>query len=207
MVSSISKKLIPNYRSEFLQKVNQAEILTETTNKKKFEGTFIGDIEYQLKEVDFHDDELTLLGDDSYKEQYANNSLYTGAKPYSYCFGSSNSGTSKIKVVSPNNSDVLVSVKRNNQVFRHAYIRKGAQYTFNIPNGYYQTFFYYGSGWNPEKIVNQSSCGGLKGGFVSNEQVGKSDVQSIYNAILTFKLILQENGNFQTKPSNTSEAF
>ena len=143
--------------------------------------------------------------------RYINNSLYTGATPYSYCFGSNSNcddyGCSKIKVITPYNSDVLVSIKRNGKVFRHAYIKAGSSYTFEFPNGTYQAFFYYGKGWNPNKFMKKTSCGILRGGFITNEHVGKDNPQSLYNNILTYELILQRNGNFNTQSSSTNEAF
>ena len=103
-------------------------------------------------------------------DKYINNSLSTGAAPYSYCYGRNSScsgrGCSEIKVRTPYNSDVLVTIKKGEKVVRHAYIKGGSSYTFELPNGTYQPFFYYGKGWNPEKIMKQTTCGTLKGGFI-----------------------------------------
>ena len=144
-------------------------------------------------------------------DKYINNSLTTGANPYSYCFGRNNTcydyGCSQIKVRTPSNSDVLVTIKKNNEVYRHAYINSGSEYTFEFPNGTYQAFFYYGKGWNPNKVMKETSCGTLKGGFISNENFGKDNPQALNNSILEDQLILQQNGNFSTKPSNPEEAF
>ena len=144
-------------------------------------------------------------------DKYINNSLVTGASPYSYCFGRDNScsssGCSQIKVRTPLNSDVLVTIKKNTEVFRHAYISAGNQYTFEFPNGTYQTFFYYGKGWNPNKVMKETACGTLKGGFITDEHFGKDIRQSLNNNILEYELILQQNGNFSTRPSNSDEAF
>lgn len=143
--------------------------------------------------------------------KYGNNSLRTGSTPYSYCFGKNNScndyGCSQIKVRTPSNSDVLVTIKKNGNVYRHAYIQASSSHTFEIPNGTYQTFFYYGKGWYPEKFMKKTTCGDLKGGFLSNEQFGKDDPQYLYNNILEYELILQQNGNFRTRPSSVNEAF
>jgi len=68
-------------------------------------------------------------------------------------------------------------------------------------------FFYSGKGWNPHKFIKKTTCGKLNGGFVSGENVTKDDRIYISNQILTYELILQENGNLQTKPSSTQEAF
>lgn len=144
-------------------------------------------------------------------EKYISNSLNNGATPYAYCFGSDNScsdyGCSQIKVKTPHNSDVLVTIKKNDKVFRHAYIKAGSNFTFELPNGVYQPFFYYGKGWNPDKIMKETDCGTLKGGFVASEQIGKDSPQSLNNNILEYELILQQNGNFSTTPSNSEEAF
>lgn len=144
-------------------------------------------------------------------DKYINNSLYTGATPYAYCFGKNYScseyGCSEIKVKTPYNSDVLVTIKKNGQVYRHAYINAGSTYTFQFENGTYQIFFYYGKGWNPNKFMKKTKCGYLKGGFIEGEVFGKDSPQVLNNSVLTYELILQQSGNFSTKPSNLEEAF
>jgi hypothetical protein len=52
-----------------------------------------------------------------------------------------------------------------------------------------------------------SSCSYLKGGFVSNEDVTKDNYINLYSQIMTYELILQQQGNFSTKPSSKNEAF
>lgn len=144
-------------------------------------------------------------------DKYINNSLSTGSTPYSYCFGRNSScsdwGCSEIKVKTPYNSDVLVTIKKGEKVVRHAFIKGGGTYTFELPNGTYQPFFYYGKGWNPEKVMKQADCGTLKGGFISNEDFGKDSPQILSNNILEYELILQQGGNFSTRPSNVNEAL
>lgn len=144
-------------------------------------------------------------------DKYINNSLITGSTPYSYCFGQNYScsdwGCSQIKVRTPYNSDVLVTIKKGDKVVRHAYIKGGSSYTFEMPNGIYQPFFYYGKGWNPEKVMKQTDCGVLKGGFITNEVFGKDSPQNLSNNILEYELILQQSGNFSTRPSNANEAL
>jgi hypothetical protein len=143
--------------------------------------------------------------------KYINNSMSTGATPYAYCFGRNKScsdwGCSKISVKTPYNSDVMVTIKNNGLVVRHAFIRANSSYIFEFPNGTYQAFFYYGKGWNPNKIMKQTDCGTLKGGFITDENFSKDFPQNIENSILSYELVLQENGNFRTKPSNPEEAF
>lgn len=145
------------------------------------------------------------------RNEYIDNSLKTGATPYAYCFGRNKScedaGCSQIKVTTPHNSDVLVTIKKNDEVYRHAYINGGNSYTFEFPNGIYQTFFYYGKGWYPDKEMKHTTCGILKGGFISDESFGKDDPQTLNNSILTYELVLQEGGNFSTRPSDLDEAF
>lgn len=144
-------------------------------------------------------------------DKYINNSLSTGSTPYAYCFRRNSScseyGCSEIKVETPYNSDVLVTIKKGETVVSHAYIKAGNSYTFQLKNGTYQPFFYYGKGWNPNKIMKQTNCGTLKGGFITNEDFGKDSPQSLSNNILQYELILRQNGNFSTRPSNPEEAF
>jgi hypothetical protein len=144
-------------------------------------------------------------------DKYINNSLWTGATPYDYCYGKNKAckdwGCSEIRVKTPYNSDVLITIKRDDKVVRHAYIKKGSSYTFEVPDGSYQPFFYYGKGWNPEKEMKQTSCGILKGGFIDDEHFGKDSYQNLSNSILEYELILQQSGNFSTRPSNANEAL
>jgi len=141
-------------------------------------------------------------------DKYINNSLRTGATPYSEYYGGNSycndNGCSEIRVRTPNNSDVLVTIKRSNRVVSHAFIQAGDSYTFSFPNGTYQTFFYYGKGWNPEKEMKN---GEIRGGFIDSESFGKDDPQALHNNILEYTLILQKNGNFSTRPSNPEEAL
>lgn len=139
-------------------------------------------------------------------DKYISNTLYTGATPYAKYYGENSScdfGCSEIRVKT-SNSDVIVTIKRNNRVVSHAFIQAGGNYSFSFPNDTYQAFFYYGKGWNPEQKMKG---GKMKGGFISNEHFGKDDPQSLNNNILTYELILQQNGNFSTRPSNQEEAL
>lgn len=156
-------------------------------------------IDYTVKEELSDEDKL-----------YLDNSLNTGATPYSQYYGKNYKcpydQCSGIRVTAPQESDIVVIVKRSNQngkVVAHGYISSGATYQFDIPDGTYQTFFYYGEGWNPNKEVK----GGIKGGFVKDEIFSKDNPQEIYSAVLTYVLQLQRDGNFQTKGSSPDEAF
>ena len=139
--------------------------------------------------------------------KYINNSLRSGSQPYAKYYGRNNScndfGCSQIKVAT-SNSDVIVTIKKNDRVVRHAYIQAGDRYTFSFPDGVYQVFFYYGKGWNPEKEIKG---GTMRGGFIAEEDFGKDDPQSLINSVLTYELILQENGNFSTRSSNLDEVL
>lgn len=140
-------------------------------------------------------------------EKYKNNSLSTGSTPYFVYYGGNPvclfPECSEI-TVNTSNSDVLVTIKSNNRVVRHGYIKSGDGFTFSLPNGNYQVFFYYGRGWNPEKFLKN---GEIKGGFVLEESFGKDEPQMLFNKSLTYDLVLQQNGNFQTKPSDPAEAL
>ncbi|MBP6870897.1 MAG: hypothetical protein KBC43_02720 [Bacteroidales bacterium] len=143
--------------------------------------------------------------------KFGKNSLENGATPYSYCFGVNPkchaSGCSEVTVKTPKDSDVMVTIKTGDKVVRHAYIRSGNSYTFEMPNGTYQVFFYYGTGWNPGKVMKSTGECEVKGGFVTDEYFGKDDPQVLDNTILEYELILQKNGNFSTRPSDAGEAF
>lgn len=165
----------------------------------------IPDVDYPENIIDYA---ITKPVELNASDLYADNSLPTGTTPYSKYYGGNPScndnGCSKIEVKTPYNSDVLVTIKKNDKVVRHAYIQAGDRYTFSFPNGTYQAFFYYVKGWNPEKEMKN---GEIKGGFVTAENFGKDEEQSLYNNVLTYELILQQNGNFSTTPSNPEEAL
>lgn len=144
------------------------------------------------------------------EKMYLDNSLSTGTMPYSQYYGSNYEcpydQCSGINVTAPVGSDIVVIIKRGNQsgkVVAHGYIRSGASFQFDIPDGTYQTFFYYGRGWNPNKIMK----GGIKGGFVKDEIFSKDNPQEIYSGILSYVLQLRTDGNFQTKGSDADEVF
>ncbi len=141
---------------------------------------------------------------DPSNDPYYDNSLRTGATPYSNserCYGND----SKISVSTSYNSDcdVVVIIKRRGEMVKNTYLRAGASYTFDLPNGTYQVFFYGGKGWNP----NKSMPNGLKGGFVANESYSKDSPVSLDYQILSYELIPQRNGNFNTQQSSASEMF
>ena len=133
-------------------------------------------------------------GSTPYENSYAKNYKC----PYNRCSG--------IKVTAPKESDIVVIIKRNNKegkVISHGYIRAGETYQFDLPKGIYQTFFYYGSGWNP----NKEMANGVIGGFIKDEVFSKDQPQEINNAVLSYVLQLHRDGNFSTQSSNKSEFF
>ena len=144
---------------------------------------------------------------------YGNNSLSNGSAPYSRWYGNNQyyddyTPHSEIIVKAPYNSDVIAIVRYNNMngsVAGHKYIKAGQSVTIYLRNGnYYQTFFYYGKGWYPDKAMN----GKVRGGFIKNEAFSKDGSSSyLENQILSYELTLQQNGNFQTSTSNEGEMF
>lgn len=189
----------------------KSQIISTQTEQKTFNSPTLGIITYNVSKTTFDKEAFQNIADDAFEEQWKYNSLSTGEMPYSYCFGSNNYcedyGCSRITVLT-GSTDALVTIKDSRgDVIRHGYINSGRSFSFNLPDGTYQVFFYSGSGWNPNKIMKSTSCGALKGGFVSNENVTKVDSHALYNKEWTIELILQENGNLQTQPSSQSEAL
>lgn len=169
----------------------------EATSKSSYQRSNMAD-SFQEEELSQED------------KQYANNSLSTGASPYTSYYGQNYKcpygQCSGIRVTAPAESDIIVIIKKDNQdgkVMSHGYIRAGQTFQFDIPDGTYQTFFYYGEGWNPNKDMGN----GIKGGFVKDEIFSKDNPQEIYSGILSYVLQLQRDGNFQTKGSNRGEIF
>jgi hypothetical protein len=196
---------------------NEEEQIAELEEKRKVEEAELAlQLEQERIEREKREEEERIVREASLEKErqeraiynkYISNALHTGATPYSLYYGGNSScnsnGCSQIKVKT-SNSDVIVTIKKNGSVVRHAYINSGSSYTFSFPNGTYQTFFYYGKGWNPEK---EMKGGKIKGGFIANEDFGKDNPQTLSNNILEYQLILQQNGNFSTKPSNPEEAL
>ena len=196
--------------------VNSKSLVTsikEYYNFNFFHG--IGNVDYSFDKKKYDTSSLDDIVNDVYKEYYSDNSLYTGATPYSYCYGgnpycSPPSGykeCSFIDVRASSNSDVIVIIKKNNRVYSHAYIKAGGYYKFKLGNGSFQSFFYYGKGWNPNKYIKNANCGEIIGGFVNNESLDKSEVEYLYNSSMSYTLYSVENGNFRPISSNKNEAF
>lgn len=205
------KSEILNYFNDQLSN-NKSQILSILTENKTYNSKSLGLITYSVTITKFDNQAFQNVADDAFEEQWKYNSLSTGSMPYASCYGSSNYcndwGCSQIKVITDGSGDVLVSIKNyNGKVVRHAYIKGGYYYTFNVPDGSYQVFFYSGTGWNPYKQMPSSNCSHLKGGFVSSESVTKDNYITLNNQIITYELILQQQGNFSAKPSSINEAF
>lgn len=134
---------------------------------------------------------------------FTSNRLQTGEKPYKNISLKGSSSAIKVKTEGDSGMDIVVIVKNKERIVRNAYIKAGDSYTFRIPNGTFQVFFYGGVGWNPNKIMGDEYLGG----FVKNESFAKDNPVNIKNQMLEYELILQRNGNFSTLSSSESEMF
>lgn len=147
------------------------------------------------------------------ERQYGYNSLSNESQPYAQWYGKNlyyddYTPHSEIRVTAPASSDVIAIVRHNNhngKVAGHKYIKAGHSATIYLKNkSYYQTFFYYGNGWYPDKKMKN----GIKGGFIKNELFSKDGTPSyLDNNILTYELVLTQHGNFSTSSSNENEIF
>lgn len=177
-------------------------------NSDKKKNTTAVTIEKPVVEAANDVDTFDYLSDED--QEYLNNSLVTGETPYRDYYGSNyvcnRSQCSAIEVTAPINSDIVVIIKYNNErgdVISHAYIEAGKKYVFDLPNGIFQPFFYYGVGWKPTKDMGN----GVKGGFVKDESFSKDSPQNIDDCVLSYVLQLRKDGNFQTKRSTQGEMF
>lgn len=145
---------------------------------------------------------------------YGSNSLYNGSQPYKSFYGknhrySSGEPHAEVRVKAAHDSDVIVIIRydnQNGQVAGHTYVRAGQTATIQLPGGHrYQTFFYYGRGWYPDKPMKN----GVKGGFLEDEIYSKDGSPALLqdNEVLSFELIPVQNGNFSTSQSNEGEIF
>ncbi|WP_276892357.1 hypothetical protein [Hallella bergensis] len=136
-------------------------------------------------------------------DPYLENSLSTGTAPYSCRNLYGNDSKISVRTSSSAECDIVVILKSHGDMVCNAYIEAGDSYTFNLPNGYYQVFFYGGKGWNPNKTMPN----GIEGGFVANESYSKDNPVSLEYQGLEYELIPQLNGNFTTKQSSAIEIF
>tara|TARA_A100001234_G_scaffold221508_1_gene237989 strand:- start:1073 stop:1507 length:435 start_codon:yes stop_codon:yes gene_type:complete len=142
---------------------------------------------------------------------YNSYSQYTGATPWSNCFGKNAScnydGCSAIEVNTSSSSPVVAIVKKYGRVVKHAYISAGSRYTFEVKDGTYQIFFYYGTSWNEYKRMSSDECSSIYGGWEYNENVTKDNPITLSNQIMTYTLTSTVGGNFNTKGSSLKEAL
>lgn len=213
LASNTRSKLKSGVINYFNNKLNgsRSSLITTAVVPMCFKSPSLGDINYNLSKTTVNKGKFNQIADDAFEEQWQYNSLNQGSMPWAYCYGSRNGcggyDCSQISVLS-GSDDVLVTIKNEEgEVFRHAYIKSGTKFKFSIPNGRYQVFFYSGTGWNPNKFMKNTSCGALKGGFVSNESFTKDSYIDIYNQILSYELIQQVNGNLSIQPSSINEAL
>lgn len=138
-------------------------------------------------------------------------SQYDGATPWSNCFGKNAScksyGCSDIIVKTSNSSPVVAIVKRNNKVIKHAYISAGSSYTFEVIDGTYEVFFYYGTSWNKNKKMPSGECSSLYGGWNYDESVSKDGPFRLKGQFVEYTLSQMVNGNFIPDKSNIKEAL
>ena len=216
----LTRGMNKSMREKLKLKLEKLSYPTKKSVVKTFYGTWesmggLKDVSYTIEQYENDISALTDYVNEIYANYYATNTLYTGATPYKYCYGNNpycypSEGyeeCSFIGIKASSNSDVVVLIKKNNRVYSHAYIKAGGYYKFKVGNGNFQTFFYYGKGWNPNKYIKDSSCGKITGGFVSNESLDKSELTYLNNSSMTYTLYTVENGNFKPKASNKNEAF
>lgn len=207
-----------NHKSEFYNIQRDDIAGYEEFIKKYPNSSFVSDarerIETAKEEQRLREEQERIEAENKRIETlYGSNSLSNGAQPYARWYGNNlylddYTPHSEIVVKAPHNSDVIAIVRYNNMngsVAGHRYIRAGHTSTIYLKNGYsYQTFFYYGRGWYPDKQMN----GKIQGGFIKGEAFSKDGSPSfLENNILTYELTLQENGNFQTSASSEGEMF
>jgi hypothetical protein len=145
-------------------------------------------------------------------------SQYTGATPWENCYGKNVAckrypkdgylvGCSEINVKTSNYSSVVAIVKRYDKVLKHAYISAGSSYSFEVPNGSYQVYFYYGKYWDRSKEIQSNQCFKIYGGFKEDESVSKDNPITLNDQIMSYTLTQVTNGNFSPKSSNLEEAL
>ena len=165
--SKLTAGMNNSIRKKLTQKLREKPLSIKKSETKVFSGfkEGLGEISYS---IDQYEDNSSVLKDyvnETYASYYSTNSLYTGSTPYKYCYGKNPycsppkgyAECSFIDIKASSNSDVVVIIKKNSRVYSHAYIKAGGSYKFKVGNGSFQTFFYYGKGWNPDKYIKKSS--------------------------------------------------
>jgi hypothetical protein len=145
-------------------------------------------------------------------------SQFTGATPWENCYGKNAScqtypkdgylvGCSEINIKTSSSSSVVAIVKRYDKVIKHAFISSDSNYAFEVANGTYQVFFYYGKSWDRNKKMNSDQCARIYGGFTKNESVSKDSPITLNNQIMSYTLTQVSYGNFSPKSSDLNEAL
>lgn len=115
----------------------------------------------------------SLSNENSYNsyDEYRNNSLKTGSKPYASYFGKAQTGKNYIEFKTSGSSDYIAIVKRhsNNRYINHIYIKGGDKARLYVPSGTYDVYFYSGNGWNPNMEVGQFKGGFVEGGITQKD--------------------------------------
>lgn len=217
---NLTSRMSSSLKEKLKEKIAKKPLIISENKKFNYLGSAggIGEItyvfknsKYNLKSKDFFGNPITpsLSGyvNEIYAAYYSENSLYTGATPYKYCYGSNNNGNPSQVNIKSGSSDVIVTIKKRGKVYRHAYVKAYSNYKFNVADGTYTVYFYYGKGWNPKKFMKNTSCGRLVGGFISRESVGKDSFLKLNNQYMTYTLTSVTNGNFSPQTSSINEAF
>tara|TARA_B100000900_G_scaffold377005_1_gene360088 strand:- start:1724 stop:2200 length:477 start_codon:yes stop_codon:yes gene_type:complete len=138
-------------------------------------------------------------------------SQYTGATPWADCYGKNIGcdyyGCSNITVITSPSEPVVAIVKKNDRIIKHAYISKNSSYTFELKNGTYQVFFYYGENWVSNLYMPSDDCNLLTGGWSLNASVSKDDPITLKNQAMEYTLTLRSSGNFTPDKSSLKEVF
>ena len=203
-----------NYQATFRNAVERDSSSLLQTNTERYiaHTNGLSQSTLNLETTTFNTSRFNTLLQQHLTEQWRTNSLSTGSMPYLNCFSARNScsgfNCSEIRV-NNSGSDAVITVKdTSGRVVRHAYVRGNDTLTIHLPDGTYQTFFYSGRGWNPNKSMSSSSCSQLRGGFVSNESFTKDPGRdNLRRSIITYTLTPTRSGNFNTRNSNASQNF
>lgn len=203
-----------NYQATFRNAVERESSSLLQTNTQRYvaDTNGLSQTTLNLETTIFNRSRFKSILQQHLTEHWRENSLSTGSMPYLNCFSARNScsgsNCSEIRV-NNSGSDAVITVKNiNGRVVRHAYVRGNDSLTIHLPDGTYQTFFYSGRGWNPNKSMSSSSCSQLRGGFVSNESFTKDPGRdNLRRNIITYTMTPTRSGNFNTRNSNASQNF
>jgi len=139
-------------------------------------------------------------------EEYKNNSLKTGSKPYASSFGKAQTGTNYFYFKTSESDDkdfvIIVRRSRDNRYVNHTYIKGGETAQINVPDGTYNVYFYSGKGWNPNKVIGERV-----GGFVDDETLQKDGPVKLFSAYMEYTLFPVFYGNLRLENASKKEAF